>query len=301
MIQLLYYIVYNRHINFLIRNILLLFHRLLPRSIKIPPAGIVRIRVENNIIKLATNQTNYVTHLVFWRGYRNFEYTEIFCDLIKKISCFYDIGANIGYYSLLAASINPDIKVISFEAAEGPMYYLRRNIVINKLNNIHPEPLAIAGEIGEVEFIHYKNPKYRNLRYNLGGEGHVAGTVTGEYVFKEKVRSITLDKYVEVSGEKNIDLIKLDTEGTEDIILKCSKEVLENIKPVIICETLFNRIEPAIETIASSYGYLFYNHYPGGLKKVETIKRTYDDGVRNCFLVHPSKLYLISDYLSRDI
>jgi len=299
--QLLYSLIYNRHINFLIRNILKPFKKLLPVFMKIPPSGIIRIRPGNTEIRIATNQTNYVTHLVFWKGYRQFEYTDIFCDLVRKISCFYDIGANIGYYSLIAAAINPEIKVVSFEAAEGPLCYLSKNIEINSLHNINPEPIAISGKTGEVEFIHFINPKYKNLLYNLGGEGHVAEKNTPPDIIRKKVMSVTLDKYVKDSGEKNIDLIKIDTEGTEDIILKHSQSVLKDMKPIIICETLFNRIEHSIEEVALSHAYMFFNHHPRGLKKVETIKRTCDDGVRNCFLVHPSKVHLISDYIYGDI
>ncbi|MBN1388614.1 MAG: FkbM family methyltransferase [Bacteroidales bacterium] len=296
--QLFYSLVYNRHLNYMIRNILKPLKRLLPASIQIPPSGMIRLRAGKKSIKIATNQTNYVTHLVFWKGFKQFEYTDIFCDLVKKIRCFYDIGANIGYYSLLAAAINPGIKVISFEAAEGPLYYLRKNIEINKLNNIYPEPLAISDSDGEVEFIQHISSKYRHLDYNLGGEGHVGKENASHDTIRKKVRSITLDKYVRTSGEKNIDLIKIDTEGTEDLILKYSECVIKEWKPIIICETLFNRIEPGIEEIASSYDYLFFNHYHDGLRNVDTIKRTYDDGVRNCFLVHPSKVDLITDYLS---
>jgi hypothetical protein len=50
--------------------------------------------------------------LLFWNGHRNFEYTDIFIKLIKKVHVFYDIGANIGYYPLLAKKENPEIKAL---------------------------------------------------------------------------------------------------------------------------------------------------------------------------------------------
>lgn len=46
-----------------------------------------------------------------------FEYTDIFVRLIRKVEGFYDIGANIGYYSLLAASENAQITIVGFEPA----------------------------------------------------------------------------------------------------------------------------------------------------------------------------------------
>jgi hypothetical protein len=102
---------------------------------------------------------------------------------------------------------------------------------------------------------------------------------------------------VRLSGERNIDLIKMDTEGTENLILESSDFVLREMKPIIICETLFNTIEPELERIMSSYGYEFYNHLHSGLKKAETIIRNEDDGVSNCFFVHPDKYYLIREFV----
>ena len=89
----------------------------------------------------------------------------------------------------------------------------------------------------------------------------------------------------------------MDTEGTENLILESSDFVLKEMKPIIICETIFNTIEPDLQRIMSSYGYEFYNHIPAGLKKVETILRNEDNGVSNCFFVHPDKSYLIEEFV----
>jgi FkbM family methyltransferase len=296
--QLLYSLIYNKHLNCIIRNIIKPFKNLLPESLKIHPSGTLRLRSGEAKITIATNQTNYVTTIIFWEGYERFEYTRIFCDLIKNVSSFYDIGANIGYYSLLAASLNPKIEITSFEAADGPLYYFRNNIDNNKLSNIILEPIAVSDTNGEVEFIQYTNPKYPHLKYNLGGTGHIGTENSNLNITKKKVQSTTLDDYVKSSGNKKIDLIKIDTEGNEDLILSRSQDIMRNMKPIIICEILYNKIESRIEEIASSHDYLFYNHYIDGLRRVKTLKRTYDDGVRNCFLVHPSKIKLIEKYIS---
>ena len=89
----------------------------------------------------------------------------------------------------------------------------------------------------------------------------------------------------------------MDTEGTENLILESSGFVLKEMKPIIICETLFNTIEPELERIMSSYGYEFYDHMPAGLQKPETIVRKEDDGISNCFFVHPDKYHLIEEFV----
>ncbi len=137
MLQFLYKVIYQPQINFILRNINRLLLPVLPKNIKIPPSGITRIKLGNQKkVYLKTNQTSYLTQLVFWNGHQNFEYTEIFLQLINKVSSFYDIGANIGYYSLLAAAKNPNIKVYGFEPALGPLYFLKENVKRNTFKNI---------------------------------------------------------------------------------------------------------------------------------------------------------------------
>ena len=114
---------------------------------------------------------------------------------------------------------------------------------------------------------------------------------------KNIVTSTTLSTYIEQNQVGAIDLIKIDTEGTEHIILGNGREVLEDHKPIIICETLFDKIENQLDDLLSSYGYEFYNHVSGGLQQVETIKRNQDNGVTNCFFVHPDKKKLIEPYI----
>ena len=119
--QLIYRVIYNSNINLILRYFNKLLYPILPNKIKLPPSGIMKIQNSNGKkLKIFTNQTNYLTQLIFWNGYESFEYTDIFISLIKKVSTFYDIGANIGYYSLLAEMENSNIKVVGFEPATGP-------------------------------------------------------------------------------------------------------------------------------------------------------------------------------------
>ncbi|KPL16475.1 MAG: hypothetical protein AMS26_04510 [Bacteroides sp. SM23_62] len=265
---------------------------------ELPPSGTIRISIgDGKTLKLKTNQTNYITRLLFYRGYLNFEYTNIFISLIRKINSFYDIGANIGFYSLMGAKINETLKVTGFEPATGPSFYFNENVRLNNLNNIITEKLALSHKEGEIEFYEVKNPKYKYLQFNLAGEGNT-GSKTSTKIFEiKKVKTTTLDKYVQDNEADSIGLIKIDTEGNEHLILENAVNVLSNMKPIIICETLFNTIEQNLEKLMGSYGYEFYNHIDSGLKKVKTIVRKRDDGVRNCFFVHPDKFHLIEEYV----
>jgi FkbM family methyltransferase len=296
--QLIYKIIYSPDINKIIRNTNKFLSGILPVKIKIPPSGVITIHNEHKkVLKIKTNQTNYLTQLIFWEGYRNFEYTDIFINLIKKVNVFYDIGSNIGYYSLLAEMENPKINVVAFEPATGPLFYLKENVKLNHFKNIQIEDLALSEKTGRLKFFEVKNKKYTYLEHNLAGEGNAGSKTTGRNFVSVEVKTKTFNEYVIEKGERNIDLVKMDTEGTEHLILKHADVILEKMKPIFICETLYDTIEAELEAIFKHYGYDFYNHTEAGLKKVASIKRTHDDGVKNCFFVHPSKYHLIEEFV----
>jgi len=294
----IYNIIYHPKINWLIRNISYCFFWLLPGKMKIHPSGILKVTLKGcpKRVLFKTNQTNYLTKLLFWERSKGFEYTSLFLKLIKKVDVFMDVGANIGYYSIIGSITNPNLKVIAFEPSIGVMKYLSENIKINDLEKqITVEVMALSDQIGEVEFHELKNEKYPAI-YNLSGE-HNMGTKPHKVHYKVKAKSSTLNNYVKEKQLKKIDLIKLDTEGNEDVILTHANEIIKKFRPIIICETLFNTIEESLEKIMSQHNYKFYNHTEKGLVKVNSIKRKFDDGIRNCFFVPNEKEELIKDLL----
>ncbi|MBK9283738.1 MAG: FkbM family methyltransferase [Sphingobacteriaceae bacterium] len=296
--QFLYRLIYSDLINPILTGLVKHLFPFLPKSFKIPPSGKIKINLSNGkILYLKTNQTNFGTSLIYWNGYKNFEYTPIFEKLAATSNCFYDIGANIGYFSLLASKINPKIKIKSFEPALGPLHYLQENIQLNNLNNIKVESIALSNQVGSIDFYEVKSYKYTYLKYNLAGEGNAGSKTDSRMFVKNSVKCVTADDYLKQNPEDKVDLVKMDTEGTEHFILQKSDILLSKFKPIIICETLFNEIEGKLEDILLPYGYEFYNHVNDGLVPVKTLRREKDNGVRNCFFVHPSKKELIQEFI----
>ena len=110
----LYRVIYHEKINYVLRNINYVLAPLFFNKLKIPPSGILNLKTDSGILKIKTNQTSYLTQLLFWKGYKSFEYSEIFENLIKDCQIFLDIGSNIGYYALIAAKSNPQIKTYAY-------------------------------------------------------------------------------------------------------------------------------------------------------------------------------------------
>lgn len=246
---------------------------------------------------MATNQTSYVTKLLFWNGADSFEYTPIFQDLITTCNVFIDVGANTGYYSLLAATQHPRIHVHAFEPAQGPLHYLRKNIDLNQFSNqISIHSIALSNSAGAVNFYEVKNKKYAYLPHNLGGVGSLTEDLSKTAYM---VKTETIDRFAAQHSITSIDLMKIDTEGTEHFILEGAQHSIQRDYPIIICETLFNRIEDKLESIMKRHNYLFFNHDHGKLHRVDTLMRSHDNGVRDCFFVHPSKVQQIEKFIKQ--
>lgn len=300
--QLIYKLIYNRYLNFLFRNINKIFKCILHKGIQIPPSGILAVKTVSGRLKLATNQTSYLTQLLFWKGYKNFEYSGIFEKLVKQkdIQTFLDVGSNIGYYALLACKANPNIKVYAFEPALGPKHFLNKNITLNNFEKqIKPIDYALSNNVGRIDFYEVESLKYTYLKHNLAGEGNAGTKTTSRNFIKNTVNATTLEKFIETEKIEKIDLIKMDTEGTEIDILNSGREVIKIFEPIVICETLFNTIENELDDFFSTLQYECYNHTPNGLEKVLSIKRIADNGIRNCFFVPKSKYHLISKFVTK--
>ncbi|PTX60905.1 FkbM family methyltransferase [Kordia periserrulae] len=296
--NLLYKIIYHPAINKVIRNTCLLFKNILPSSLKINPAGTLVIPIDGTKARfvLKTNQTSYISRELFWDGAMNFEYTPVFVGLIQKVAVFLDIGANIGYYSILGSTVNSHLTTYAFEPALGARTYLDENVKINHFSNrIFVESYALMDHPGEIDFFEIRNKKYPAI-YNLSGE-HNIGTKTYKLSNKIRVEATTLDAYFSNHDINALDIIKLDTEGAEGLILKGAKTVIERYQPIIICEVLFDRIEKELEKIMRQHEYVFYAHTDEGLRLIDTLIREKDDGVRNVFFTPKSKQQLLEEWI----
>lgn len=268
-------------------------------AFRLRPFGILTVRFKSGIkFKMATNETSSVTKLLFWKGADNYEYTGIVENLLLRCGTFIDIGANTGYYSLLAAIKNPTLHVFAFEPASAPFYYLKKNISINQLENVKAYPLALSDTEGEIEFFELNNPKNYHSQYNLAGTGTFKGVdlINQLYVTK-KVPTTTLDRWIATEKPNQIDLVKIDTEGTEHLILRGASQLLRHHEPIIICETLFHVIEDELEKIMLPLDYHFFNYRNGKLYKTNTLIRDSDNGFRDCFFVPSKKLDWIQDFI----
>ncbi|SFR34943.1 methyltransferase, FkbM family [Robiginitalea myxolifaciens] len=295
MLRLFRKFIYTRSINSLLRSVGKGFGKLWPEGLKLHPSHQIRLKFGSDVrFKLVTNQTSYISRQLYWEGPENFEYSDIFEPLIRKVRGFWDIGGNIGYYTILAGAANPDIQVEVFEPSPGPLGYLKENIALNGLQEqVVVHAIALSDQSGTLDFQEVFNPKFPGLP-NLSGE-HNLGTKEGLNAQRIRVEAKTLDSFQE--GKAPMDLVKIDVEGAEPMVLRGGMERIRTERPIIICELLFNRNETEIEALIKPLGYQLYAHQDKGLSPIETLVRETDNGVRNVFMIPAEKVAIVTEFL----
>lgn len=295
--------IYQKGPNSLLRGLLKPFAPMLPSKWHFPVHGTFTLDLgEGQSLLLETNPTSYLSRLLFWGGIKNFEYhtVRIFSELVKKKAFFLDVGANIGYYSLTAAKRNPNIRIIGFEPMPAANHYFQLNARANGLQNrIQIESLALSNTSGTATFFAVKSPKYASIQHHLNGDGTINpdNQRTG-MVEPIPVTTQTMDGFLATQKPGKVDLIKLDTEASEHLVLSGATNVLQNHRPIILCEVIKNQIEPELEALLKPHDYCFFRALPQGLKEIQHLSGN-TDAIIDHYFVPKEQLSEIQPFLMR--
>ena len=179
------------------------------------PKGIVLNYIQGSEMYLDTRDVGIVPFLLAWGVYEKYE-TDVFKALIDKGMVVVDVGANIGYYTLLAARcVGEKGKVFAFEPEPYNYSLLLKNIEINGYRNIIPSRKAVFSKTGKMKMYLDKS--------NLGGHSLTEANVHKSVSITIEVTS--LDDYFKNSKYK-IDVIKLDVQGLEMDVLEGMKNII---------------------------------------------------------------------------
>jgi len=138
---------------------------------------------------------------------------------------FVDVGANIGYFSLLAARILEGRgRVVAIEPGARNCRLLHRSVVRNQLSNVEIHPYALSDRRGTLAYV---------------AEGS-NGTISDLDATRDAppgahlVPAATLDALV--AGLDRVDVIKLDVEGAEGRVLRGAARTLGRHRPAVVSE-----------------------------------------------------------------
>jgi len=173
-------------------------------------SGVVLIDVQGSKIYVDSRDTGVAPFLLKWGIHEKYE-TMLFKKLIKKGMVVVDIGANFGYYTLLAARLVGDEgKVFAFEPDPYNYSLLAKNIGANGYNNVIPVQKAILHKSGKMKLFLDKN--------NLGAHS-LSEPIPSNKGGSILVEVISLDEFFK-DKDYTIDVIKMDVEGSEMKVLQ---------------------------------------------------------------------------------
>lgn len=152
---------------------------------------------------------------------------EIIKKYLSEKGNFLDIGANIGYFSLIASRrIGKEGTVYAFEPTPNTISRLKKNISLNNLCNIEVIEKAVSNKAGIVIF---KTPSA-----SIRNSGRSSMRDIEEHYITLNVETVTIDSML--NSFKKISLIKMDIEGAEGLALEGMEGLINRDRPVIIME-----------------------------------------------------------------
>lgn len=146
-------------------------------------------------------------------------------NCLRPGDCMLDIGANVGYLSLMAASIVGDTgQVYAFEPSPEVLPNLRRNLATNPRAPIQLLPVAVADRVGTVTF--HVPSGHRSALSSMRTLWPGARSI--------EVEAITLDSLL--NSLPHIHFAKIDVEGAELLVLRGMQQLIARDRPLILME-----------------------------------------------------------------
>ena len=167
----------------------------------------------------------------YWLGTYEPELLSTLADLVKPGWVAYDLGANIGYITLLLARLaGQDGRVYSFEALPANLERLRLNLRLNTLEeHVTVVPGAVGNSTQPVQFLVGPSD-------DTGKAQGSAGRQELAYSGAISVPGVVLDEFVFTLGNPPPALMKIDIEGGEVLALPGMRRLLAEARPLVCLE-----------------------------------------------------------------
>ncbi|MCK5306489.1 MAG: FkbM family methyltransferase [Candidatus Omnitrophica bacterium] len=236
------------------------------------PVILKKVLFDGSIMKLdITDHTQQLIYL--WKLYEP-PTTKYINTNLREGEIFIDIGANVGYYTLLTAKIvGPSGKVYAFEPEVKNFLALKTNLSINNIKNAMCYQKAVADRVGTMKLnLNPLNKGGHSLNQFEQYSGDASKSYTLQEIkvlypnakFQQEVSVITMDEFLSQMIDSSFDfsdisLIKVDVEGAEVNVLRGMQMLLSlDRAPKIICEVSSKNCEE-INSILAKFGFKVFN------------------------------------------
>jgi FkbM family methyltransferase len=259
----------NKIINSIFRNIL----RWLKNNVvnflnkiinRWPTSGVIECKFSDSFFLLYNKCDDGLTDIFYYdKKYQEVNDLKLFALLSEKSATIFDIGANIGLFSILSSKKNNDSEIYAFEPYVTNFNRLCVNLKLNNCLNVYAEQIAIGDTNGEIQitvpegdFItdvssvneNFSKKIYPNLNWK-----------------KQLVPLESIDSFKNRKKLK-INLIKCDVESFEMNVFKGMKKTLMEDKPTILLECFLDKErELFFNNILKEFKYYVYMVFPDSL------------------------------------
>jgi FkbM family methyltransferase len=189
----------------------------------------------------------------------------MFKKVVEPGNVVIDLGANIGYFTLLAAKLVGEAgQVYAFEPEPRNFAYLKKNIEINAYANVIAEEKAVSDRNGKTKlFICSYDSGHHTINQLDGIEAYSRGRqFERDYI---EVDVVALDDFLEGRAER-VDVIKIDVEGAEELAISGMENILKNNKNIkifleffpILIEKMGSSPQGFIESLLGDFGFMIH-------------------------------------------
>lgn len=216
-----------------------------------------------------------------------FDYEKADSDMIDRLmgdsDVFFDIGANMGWYSINIAISRRAARIHCFEPIPKTYSYLKQNLELNAAANVTAYNFGFSNRAGEFDFYYYDEGSGNASSANLSNRDDVQ-------VCKCKVR--TLDEF-SAELQTPVDFIKCDVEGAELLVFQGGVQTITRDRPIVFSEILrkwsakFNYDPNEIFSFFKAQGYRAFTVDGGMLKEFLTMNEATVE--TNFFFLHAEK------------
>jgi len=197
----------------------------------VAPQGLTTVAVTGGGLKGFHLALDLQEEKDYWLGTYEPDLQNAIANLVKAGDVVYDVGANIGYISLLLArAVGENGKVFAFEALPENQVRLHQNIALNKMRlRVIVVRAAVVDCTRPVRFL--VGPS--------GGMGKADGSAgRQEVVYSDSllVSGLSLDDFVYAGGRPAPQVVKMDIEGGEALAAPGMKRLLGEARPILLLE-----------------------------------------------------------------